>query len=48
MKKLNKNEMLTINGGGAGSFIAWAFGIGTFIAFLSGVFDGFTRPLRCN
>lgn len=46
MKSLNKEEMMNIKGGGLS---AWAIaGIGALLVFLSGVIDGFARPLACN
>lgn len=46
MKKLNNNEMKNISAGGlsAGAIAAIAAGI----AFLAGLFDGYTRPYRCR
>ena len=38
MIKLNKNELMNVNGGG--------FSIGA--GFLIGVIDGYVRPLKCN
>ena len=48
MQKLSIKEMKNINGGGGSGVIAAIFGIGSFIAFLAGVLDGYTRPIRCN
>ncbi len=48
MQKLSIKEMKNINGGGVSGVIAAIFGIGSFIAFLAGVLDGYTRPIRCN
>ena len=39
MQKLNKEEMIAINGGGVSGWVV--LGIGTLL-------DGFTRPLSCN
>ena len=48
MKLLTNEELKNINGGGVSGFIAGIFAVGSFIAFLAGVLDGYTRPLRCN
>ncbi len=46
MQELKVLETKKITGGGIS---AWGiFAIGTAIAFLVGVIDGFTRPLKCN
>ncbi len=46
MKKLDKQELTKINGGGisltAGLFIAAG------VVFIIGVVDGYVRPLKCN
>ena len=47
MKKIDKNKMKVINGGGSFS-IGLILGLGSIINFLIGVIDGYTRPLRCN
>lgn len=46
MKKLKKNEMIKVNGGG----ISLSFGllIGAGVVFIIGLIDGFVRPLQCN
>lgn len=46
MKKLQKNELIKIKGGG----ISVGFGllIGAGIVFIIGLIDGFVRPLGCN
>ena len=46
MKKLKKNELVKINGGG----ISIGFGllIGAGVVFIIGLIDGFVRPLQCN
>ena len=44
MRELSKNEMKSIKGGGM-SATAWAVIAGV-ISFISGVFDGFTRPYK--
>ncbi len=46
MKKLDKDEMKNISGGGLS--VMGFFGIGALITFLAGVIDGFARPLKCN
>ena len=45
MKELNKIELNNISGG-----FKWIIGgvIGGVLAFIVGVLDGFTRPLKCN
>lgn len=48
MQKLSIKEMKNINGGGVSGFVAAIFAVGSFIAFLAGVLDGYTRPIRCN
>lgn len=46
MRELSKSEMKGIRGGGI-SATAWAVIAGV-ISFISGVFDGFTRPYKCR
>lgn len=46
MKKLNDNEMKNIVGGGI-SATGWAV-IASIISFISGIFDGYTRPYKCR
>ena len=46
MIKLNKNELMNVNGGGFR--IGAGFLIGAGIVFLIGVIDGYVRPLKCN
>ena len=46
MKQLSINEMKEINGEGISS-TTWAV-IASVISFISGIFDGFTRPYRCR
>lgn len=46
MKKINKKEMMSINGGGV-NLGFWAL-IGSGVVFLIGLVDGFVRPLKCN
>ena len=45
MKELNSIELNNISGG-----FKWIIGgvIGGILAFIVGVLDGFTRPLKCN
>ena len=45
MKKLNNEEMMEINGGVSKWF--WAIAGGA-IAFVIGVINGITNPLKCN
>lgn len=46
MRKINQEELVSIQGGGLS---VWAItGIAAAITFIVGVFDGFTRPLKCN
>lgn len=47
MKKIDKNKMKVINGGGSFS-IGLILGLGSIINFLIGVIDGYTRPLACR
>ena len=45
MKKIREEELKKVQGG----ISTWgAIGIGALVAFLSGVFDGIARPLKCN
>ena len=46
MRDVSKNERKSINGGGM-SATAWAVIAGV-ISFISGIFDGFTRPYKCR
>lgn len=46
MEQLNKQQLLTINGGGFGFVIA--LGIGALVSFFIGLVDGYVRPLRCR
>ena len=46
MKKLTKYESRSIQAGASSGFIF--AGIIAGISFLSGIFDGFTRPFRCR
>lgn len=46
MKVLSRSEMKSIKGGGI-SATAWAVIAGV-ISFISGIFDGFTRPYKCR
>ena len=46
VRELSKNEMKSIKGGGM-SATAWAVIAGV-ISFISGIFDGFTRPYKCR
>lgn len=44
--ELTKEELKEIDGGG---IFGYKFLIlGGFISFIAGIFDGYTRPLRCN
>ena len=46
MRIMNENNMENVVGGGIN---IWAVaGITSIITFLVGVFDGFTRPYKCN
>lgn len=44
--ELTKDELLNIRGGGISFGVAALIGAG--IAFIIGVIDGISRPLRCN
>ena len=46
MKYLNDVEMKKIIGGGMSLF--GILGISSLVTFLSGIIDGFVRPLKCN
>ena len=46
MKELNKNELMSIEGGGNAVAIGLAIAAG--ITFIIGVIDGYVRPLKCN
>ena len=43
---LTNNEMLSINGG----LVSWSVIalIGAAISFITGIIDGYLRPLKCN
>ena len=45
MKKLNDLELKNIEGGISGWAIA---GISIAVAFIAGILDGITRPLKCE
>lgn len=44
MQKMSKSELLEITGGGYGFGII----VGAFIIVISGIVDGFLRPLECR
>lgn len=46
MELLEKNELLSITGGGLSLGVISLIGAG--ITFLIGVLDGYLRPLKCN
>lgn len=46
MKKLSKEEMNNISAGAISPF-GWGL-IGAAISFISGLFDGYTRPYKCR
>ena len=46
MKKMNKEELMKINGGGFSLSTGIIFG--GIITFLIGLFDGYVRPLACK
>jgi len=46
MQNLNKQELMSINGGGISLGAGLLIGAG--IVFLIGVIDGYIRPLKCN
>jgi lactobin A/cerein 7B family class IIb bacteriocin len=46
MKKIEKNELKNITGGGFN--IGIGLGIATLITLLAGIVDGIVRPLSCN
>lgn len=42
---MNKNELINVKGG----ISKWVYlGIGSALAFVIGVIDGYLRPLKCN
>ncbi len=45
MEKLNKKDLMSVNGGG---ILDVGLLIGAGIVFIIGVIDGFMRPLKCN
>lgn len=46
MKKLEKNELIKVNGGGMSLGLGLLIGAG--VVFIIGLIDGFVRPLSCN
>lgn len=46
MKKLNIEEMKKVEGGASVALIGTI--VGTVIAFLVGVFNGYANPQKCN
>ncbi len=46
MKKLSKEELVKVNGGGISLGVGLLIGAG--VIFIIGVIDGFMRPLKCN
>lgn len=46
MEKINKEELMKINGGGL--HIGLGIGIFAGISFIVGVIDGYVRPLVCR
>ena len=45
------NELMTISGGKkkiANSWIYYGFGVGAIVSFVTGLIDGYLRPLGCN
>lgn len=46
MKKLDTQKMQTVAGGG----LNWTLlgGLAAIITFLTGLFDGYTNPSKCN
>jgi len=46
MVKLNKKELLEVNGGGIS--VGACCVIGLALVFIAGVVDGYVRPLKCN
>ena len=45
MEKLNKKDLMSVNGGG---ILGVGLLIGAGVVFIIGVIDGFMRPLKCN
>ncbi len=51
MKVLNDNELERVTGGAIGTttlIVLIGIGVVSLIVFLSGVFNGYTNPGRCN
>lgn len=51
MKVLNDNELEKVTGGAIGTttlIVLIGIGVAALIVFLSGVFNGYTNPGRCN
>ena len=51
MKVLNDNELERVTGGAIGTttlIVLIGIGVVSFVVFLSGVFNGYTNPGRCN
>lgn len=46
MKKIEKDELIKINGGGMSVGLGLLIGAG--VVFIIGLIDGFVRPLKCN
>lgn len=46
MEKLNKKDLINVNGGGISLGVGLLIGAG--VVFIIGVIDGFMRPLKCN
>lgn len=46
MKKLEKHELIKVNGGGMSVGLGLLIGAG--VVFIIGLIDGFVRPLSCN
>lgn len=46
MTEVNEKELENIKGGGITPWVA--VGIGAVVVFLIGLYDGFTRPLKCH
>lgn len=46
MKKIEKDELIKINGGGMNVGLGLLIGAG--VVFIIGLIDGFVRPLKCN
>lgn len=45
MRKIADHELININGGISGWFVA---GVGLIVTFIAGIIDGIARPNKCH